>query len=114
MRTRPRLLAAITAAAVAAAAAVSFATSAAASVSIRLFHFRPAQLEIAAGTTVTWTNEDDIVHTVTSGTPGTPAGSFSRRLDGKGTAASVAFPWSGVYPYFCERHPAMRGEIRVN
>jgi plastocyanin len=102
------------AAAVTAASAVSFATPAAPSVSIRLFQFRPAQVEIAAGTKVTWTNEDDTVHTVTSGTPDTPAGSFSRRLDGKGATASVEFSRPGIYPYFCERHRAMRGEIRVN
>lgn len=112
--TRPRLLAAMVAAAVTAAAAVSFAVSAAPSVSIRLFQFRPAQIEIAAGTKVTWTNEDDIVHTVTSGTPDAQVGSFSRRLEGKGAAASVEFSRPGVYPYFCERHRAMRGEIRVN
>ena len=114
MRTRPELLAAILAAAVTAAAAVSFATPAAPSVNIRLFQFRPAQIEIAAGTKVTWANEDDIVHTVTSGTPDTPAGSFTRRLEGKGAAATVEFSRPGTYPYFCERHRAMRGEIRVN
>ena len=111
--TRPRLLAVIVAAAVTAAAG-AFATPAAPSVSIRLFQFRPAQIEIAAGTTVTWTNEDDILHTVTSGTPDAQIGGFSRRLDGKGAAASVEFSRPGVYPYFCERHRAMRGEIRVN
>ena len=111
--TRPTVLAVIVATAVTAAAG-SFATSAASSVSIRLFQFRPAQIEIAAGTSVTWTNEDDIVHTVTAGTPDARAGSFSRRLEGKGAAASVEFSRAGVYPYFCERHPAMRGEIRVN
>ena len=113
--TRANLLAVIVAAAVTAAAVVSFATSAGApSVSIRLFQFRPAHIEIAAGTTVTWTNADDILHTVTSGSPDAQVGAFSRRLDGKGAAASVEFPRPGVYPYFCERHPAMRGEIRVN
>jgi plastocyanin len=115
VRTRARLLAAIVTAAVAAATAVAFATSATpSSVGIRLFQFRPAQIEIAAGTKVTWTNEDDIVHTVTSGAPDTQAGSFRRRLDGQGAAASVEFSRPGIYPYFCERHPAMRGEIRVN
>jgi plastocyanin len=112
VRTRPRLLAAIIVPAVTAATALSFATSAAPSVNIRLFQFRPAQIEIVAGTKVTWSNEDDIVHTVTSGTTDTQG--LSRRLDGKGAAASVEFPRPGVYPYRCERHPAMRGEIRVN
>jgi plastocyanin len=114
VRTRSKLLAAIIAAVVTAATAVSFATSAAPSVSIRLFQFRPAQLEIPAGTKITWTNEDDIVHTVTLGTPDTQADSVGRRLDGKGAAASIEFSRPGVYPYFCERHRAMRGEIRVN
>jgi plastocyanin len=91
MTMRPRLRAAIiAAAALTATAAVSFATSAAPSISIRVFQFRPAQIEIAAGTTVTWTNEDEIVHTVTSGTPDTRAGRFRRRLDGKGAAARSA------------------------
>jgi plastocyanin len=112
--TRPTLLAVIIAAAVTPAAVVSFAASAAPPVSIRLFQFRPARIEIAAGTKVTWTNEDDIVHTVTSGTPDTQPGSFTRRLDGKGAVASVEFSRPGIYPYFCERHRAMRGEIRVN
>jgi len=113
--TRPRLFAVlIVAATVTAADAVSFAASAAPSVSIRLFRFRPAEIDVAAGTKVTWTNKDDILHTVTSGTPDAPAGGFTRRLDGKGAAASVEFSRPGVYPYFCERHPAMRGEIRVN
>ena len=102
------------AAAVTAATTVSFATSAAPSVSIRLFQFRPAQVEIPAGTKVTWTNEDDIVHTVTLGTPDTQMDRFGRRLDGKGAAASIEFSQPGIYPYFCQRHRAMRGEIRVN
>ena len=40
------------------------------------------------------TNQDDIRHTVTSGT--------------------VEFAKPGVYSFFCERHPAMRGEVHVN
>lgn len=82
-------------------------------VGIRVFQFRPGQLEIEAGTRVTWTNEDDIAHTVTSGTPDARDRRFERRLDGAGAATTIEFTESGVYPYFCDRHRSMRGEIRV-
>jgi plastocyanin len=83
-------------------------------VDIRIFGFTPGQLEVNAGTTVTWTNHDEITHTVTSGTPDTRDGHFRQRLEGKGRAVTVVFKERGVYPYFCERHPSMRGEIRVH
>src|SRR5262245_1203453 len=38
-------------------------------VTIQLFQFKPVPLEVKAGTPVTWTNQDDILHTVTSGSP---------------------------------------------
>ena len=82
-------------------------------VSVQLFQFRPGQLEIEAGSKVTWANQDDIGHTVTSGTPDQRDGRFDLALDGKGTTASVQLEEPGVYPYFCSRHQSMRGEIRV-
>lgn len=83
-------------------------------VTVQLFKFRPDRLEVKAGTRVTWTNQDDIGHTVTSGTPGTPDGAFDFRLAGKGATASREFTRPGVFPFFCDRHRAMRGEIHVN
>ena len=83
-------------------------------VAVRVFQFRPGQLEVKAGTRVTWTNGDEITHTVTSGTPAERDGRFAQRLEGRGAAATVELKTPGVYPYFCERHPSMRGEIRVN
>jgi plastocyanin len=83
-------------------------------VEVRVFQFRPGRLETKAGTTVAWTNRDDITHTVTSGTPEARNGHFAQRLDGKGTTTTVEFSRPGAYPYFCERHPSMRGEIRVD
>ena len=85
-----------------------------AAVTIQTFQFRPEGLEVKAGTRVTWTNTDDIEHTVTSGTPETPAGRFNSPLDGKGTTFSLTFTEPGTYTYFCSRHQHMRGEIRVN
>jgi plastocyanin len=95
-------------------AGLSIAAAAEPPVTIRVFQFRPGQLEVKAGTKVTWINHDDITHTVTSGTPGTRDGRFDARLEGKGSAMSVEFTERGVYSYFCARHPSMRGEIRVN
>ena len=95
-------------------AGVSGAATAESQVGIRIFQFRPGQLEIKAGTKVTWVNQDDITHTVTSGTPQTRDSRFHQQLEGKGTTTTVEFKEPGVYPYFCDRHPSMQGEIRVN
>lgn len=82
-------------------------------VTVRLFQFTPGQIEVPAGTRVTWTNQDDIAHTVTSGTPERREDRFDAALAGKGATASVELREPGVYPYFCNRHQSMRGEIRV-
>lgn len=83
-------------------------------VTIRVFQFQPGQLDVKNGTRVTWTNQDDIEHTVTSGTPESLDGRFNSRLSGKGTTFSFTFAQPGTYSYFCNRHPSMRGHVRVN
>ncbi|MGH7406644.1 MAG: plastocyanin/azurin family copper-binding protein [Candidatus Methylomirabilales bacterium] len=83
-------------------------------VTVQTFQFRPVPLEVKAGTRVTWTNNDDIEHTVTSGTPERRDGRFNSPLEGKGATSSFSFTEAGSYPYFCDRHDHMRGEIRVN
>jgi plastocyanin len=82
-------------------------------VTVRLFQFTPGRIEVPAGATVTWTNQDDIAHTVTSGTPERPEARFDAALAGKGATVTVELREPGVYPYFCHRHQSMRGEIRV-
>ena len=82
-------------------------------IGVQLFQFRPGQVEVPKGTRITWTNQDDITHTVTSGTPEKRDGRFNAQLAGKGATASVELKESGTYPYFCDRHNSMRGEIRV-
>jgi plastocyanin len=84
-----------------------------ASVSIQTFQFRPTPIEVRAGARVTWTNQDDILHTVTSGTPESRDHRFEAPLDGKGASSTMTFTQAGSYPYFCDRHQSMRGEIRV-
>ena len=97
---------------VAATAAMS-AAGAMADATVRVFQFQPGALEVRAGTRVTWTNQDDITHTVTSGLPGNPDGRFDVQLAGKGASGGASFVEPGVYPYFCARHPSMRGEVVV-
>ena len=82
-------------------------------VTVQTFQFKPTPIEVAVGSKVTFTNQDDITHTVSSGTPDSPDGKFSQTLEGKGAVATVELRQPGVYPYFCERHRPMRGEIRV-
>jgi plastocyanin len=83
-------------------------------VTVKQFQFMPAELTVKAGTTVTWTNEDDILHTATSGgTPGTADGKFDGPMDGRGKSFSHLFDQAGRYPYFCSRHNSMTGTVVV-
>jgi plastocyanin len=82
-------------------------------VAIREFQFQPSQIDVKAGTAVTWVNEDDAAHTITSGTPEKPDGRFDSRLQGKGSTFSFTFAEPGTYSYFCSRHRSMQGQIRV-
>lgn len=84
--------------------------------------FRPETLEVSAGTTVTWTNEDGTAHTVTSGMVEQGAAGVSERPDGRfesgqfstGKTFGFTFDSPGTYPYFCALHPAtMRGQVTV-
>ena len=69
--------------------------------------FEPAQLTVKVGQTVTWTNRDDIPHTVVC------AGKFrSKTMDTDGTF-SFTFTAPGDYKYFCSLHPHMTGMVKV-
>ena len=71
------------------------------------FTFEPAQLTVKVGTTVTWTNRDDIPHTVVS-----PSKFRSKTMDTDGTF-SFTFTSAGEYKYFCSLHPHMTGMVKV-
>jgi plastocyanin len=86
--------------------------TAATEATIKTFMYEPDPIEVDAGTTVTWTNEDDILHTVTS--TKAPAGAeFDERLDGAGTTAEVSFDEPGTYDYICSVHDGMDGSVVV-
>ena len=88
------------------AATPAFAEDATA-VKIGNFSFGPQELKVKAGSTVTWTNEDDIPHTVVS-----PNNFRSQVLDTDGTYR-FTFTTPGTYKYFCSLHPHMTGTIVV-
>ena len=77
------------------------------SVKIDNFTFEPAQLTVKVGTTVTWTNRDDIPHTVVS------AGQFRSKALDTDDKYSFTFTSTGDYTYFCSLHPHMVGMIKV-
>jgi plastocyanin len=78
------------------------------SVSIANMSFSPATLTVTAGTTVTWTNNDGITHTVTSDVAGFDSGNII--MGGK---FSKVFSAAGTYSYHCTIHPEMKGTIIV-
>jgi plastocyanin len=83
-------------------------TSPAKEVRIDNFSFGPVELTVPVGTTVTWTNHDDIPHTVVS----TEKVFKSKVLD-TDEKFSFTFSKAGTYPYFCSIHPKMTGKVVV-
>jgi nitrite reductase (NO-forming) len=79
--------------------------------------FGPSTITVKVGTTVTWTNTDDMLHTVTSGmssgTVGTPDGTFDSGFILPGGTWSYTFTTAGEFPYFCTPHPWMVGKVIV-
>jgi plastocyanin len=91
--------------------------SAPAVVTIQTFQFRPDPVEVGAGTTIRWENEDRIDHTVTAGTREAPEPDrFRGVLEEQGTTFELTLDEPGTYEYFCEVHsgPGMTGEIVVD
>jgi len=86
----------------------SQAAPAAAAVKIDNFSFGPTALTVAAGTTVTWTNHDDIPHTVVSDDK-----IFKSKVLDTDQSFSFTFDKPGSYGYFCSLHPKMTGKVIV-
>ncbi|MEJ0045002.1 MAG: cupredoxin family copper-binding protein [Rhodospirillales bacterium] len=80
-------------------------------VTIDNFAFTTPVTIVTAGTTITWTNRDDIPHTVTAD-DGPPPTYRSHPLD-TGDQFSMLFAKPGTYRYFCSLHPKMRGTVIV-
>jgi plastocyanin len=78
-------------------------------VSIANFSFTPAKLSISVGTTVIWTNNDTVTHTVTADQGAFDSGDLSA-----GNTFSFTFSKAGTYPYHCNIHSSMVGTIVVS
>jgi plastocyanin len=79
-----------------------------AEVKIDNFSFGPVLLTIAPGTKVTWTNRDDIPHTIVADDK-----TFKSKALDTDETFSYTFDKPGTYPYFCSIHPHMTGTVVV-
>jgi plastocyanin len=77
-------------------------------VKIDNFSFGPTTITVAVGTTVTWTNRDDIPHTVVS-----TDGVFKSKVMDTDEKFSFTFSNAGTFAYFCSIHPKMTGTVVV-
>jgi plastocyanin len=86
-------------------------------VSIHDLQFDPKTLTVASGTTVTWTNNDQTAHTVTSdeetSKTAPPADKFQSPILNPGGTFKHTFDTPGTYPYHCDIHPYLKGTIVV-
>jgi plastocyanin len=78
-------------------------------VKIDNFSFMPAIITVTAGTTIRWTNRDDIPHTVVSDDRTT----FKSKPLDTDEQFSYTFTKPGTYDYFCSIHPKMTGKVVV-
>ena len=92
------------------AAAAAPATAEGVQITIDNFTFSPVQITAPVGARVSWTNRDDIPHTVTDA--GDPRRFKSGALD-TGDSFAVTFDKPGTYSYFCSLHPHMQGSILI-
>ncbi len=78
-------------------------------VNISNFAFNPATLTVTVGTTVKWTNQDQMDHTVTADDKSFDSGQLAQ-----GKSFSFTFTKEGTYTYHCSNHPSMLGKIIVS
>jgi plastocyanin len=77
-------------------------------VKIDNFSFAPGNITIAAGATVTWTNNDDVPHVVSSDDK-----SFRSKALDTDDRFSYTFTKPGTYTYYCAIHPKMTAKVVV-
>jgi plastocyanin len=89
---------------------VSAAPAAAAKVEVKIdnFNFSPPVLTVKAGTQITWTNADDIPHTVVS-----ESQAFKSKVLATGEKFTFTAAKAGTYSYSCSIHPNMTGKVVV-
>ena len=85
------------------------AAASAADVKIDNFSFAPGTITVPKGTTVNWTNRDDIPHTVVAEDKTT----FKSKALDTDDKFSYTFDKPGTYSYFCSLHPKMTAKVIV-
>lgn len=71
--------------------------------------FQPANISVKKGTTVTWTNQDRLEHTVTSNSDSELKSNALNRDE----VYSFTFSEVGEFNYHCNFHPSMNGKVTV-
>lgn len=82
-------------------------------VSIQSNSFNPGSRTVSVGTTIKWTNNDNVTHTVTSGSPGNQTTLFDSGNLASGQTFEFTFTQTGTFNYFCKIHPSMTAQIIV-
>jgi plastocyanin len=77
--------------------------------------FEPHEVTVSPGATIVWDNQDNALHTATSGKSPNADGKFDSGLVGaKQKSKPVTMPTEpGEYPYFCTLHPFLTGTVVV-
>lgn len=76
--------------------------------------FNPHTLNVNQGSTVNWANNDNVIHTITSGkSTDAQFGKLFDRNIASGKTVSILFNKTGTVDYFCKVHPWMSGQVVV-
>ena len=78
--------------------------------------YTPSEISVSAGSTVTWTNDDSTIHTVTEGSPQGGAGAtpaFDSSIIAPKATWDHTFDAAGEFDYYCTLHPFMTGKVTV-
>ena len=75
---------------------------------IKKFRFMPDRITVRVGDTVEWINQDLAPHTATA-----DAGDWTTEMLKKGQSNTVTVTADMTGSYFCEFHPKMKGEVKV-
>jgi plastocyanin len=73
-----------------------------------MFGFHPADIRVAPGARITFTNDDQTAHTATA-----TGMSFDTGTIQPGQSRTITVTRAGVFPYYCQFHAFMRGQITV-
>jgi plastocyanin len=79
-------------------------------ITISNYSFNPADITVKKGTTLTWTNQDSVAHTITENDGKT--GPHSQDIK-QGQSYSFTYNTVGTFAYHCSVHPSMLGKVVV-